>query len=64
MLSAKFQADMPANMYVYPVVAGVAVPDEFTKYGVRPAEPLALPAAEIATNREKWIKAWTAAVVQ
>lgn len=62
MLSAKFQADMPAQMFVFPVLPGVALPPEFVKYAQQPAQPASLPPDEIATNRDAWIKAWTDAV--
>lgn len=64
MLSPQFQADMPAQMYVYPVLPGVALPDAFTKYAQRPAQPASLPPDEIAKNRDAWIQAWTDAVLK
>ena len=32
MLSAEFQADVPGQMFVYPVRPGVSLPDEFTNF--------------------------------
>ncbi len=63
MLSARFQADMPLQMYVYPVVTGVALPDAFVKYSPLPSQPVTLPPDTIATNRDAWIQAWTNAVL-
>ncbi len=63
MLSAKFQADMPLQMYVYPVLNGVPLPDAFVKYSPLPSQPVLLPADTIAQNRDRWIQAWTDAVL-
>jgi thiamine transport system substrate-binding protein len=64
MLSAGFQADIPGQMFVYPVDPRVSVPDEFTKFAQMAAQPATLPPAEIALHREEWIRAWTDAVVR
>jgi thiamine transport system substrate-binding protein len=63
MLGREFQADMPAQMFVYPVLPGVTLPDAFTKYAQVPAEPASLPPDVIATHRDAWIQAWTEAVL-
>ena len=63
MLSKEFQADMPGQMFVFPVLPGVALPEAFTKYAEQPAQPATLPPDEIAKNRDAWIKAWTEAVL-
>ena len=63
MLSAEFQADMPAQMFVYPVAPGIGLPDAFTKYAQIPSEPARLSHDEIARNRDAWIEAWTNAVL-
>ncbi len=63
MLGAKFQADMPLQMYVYPVLNGVPLPDAFVKYSPLPSQPVLLPADTIAQNRDRWIQAWTDAVL-
>ncbi len=63
MLSAKFQADMPLQMYVYPVLTGVALPDAFVKYSPLPSQPVTVPPDTIAQNRDAWIQAWTNVVL-
>lgn len=63
MLGAQFQADMPAQMFVYPVVPGIGLPEAFTKYSQVPSQPATLPPDQIATNRDAWIQAWTNAVL-
>jgi thiamine transport system substrate-binding protein len=64
MLSRRFQADVPGSMFVYPVRAGVPLPDAFARYALVPKDPLSLPAAEIDANRDRWLAAWTDIVVR
>ena len=64
MLSERFQADVPKSMFVYPVRAGVELPKEFVEHAIVPAEPLSLPADEVAANRDRWVDEWTAIVVR
>lgn len=63
MLSDQFQADMPLQMYVYPVLTGVAVPDAFVRYSPLPAQPATVSPDIIAQKRDAWIQAWTTAVL-
>jgi thiamine transport system substrate-binding protein len=63
MLSDTWQADIPLNMFVYPVRQGVALPEVFSLSSV-PDAPLSVPPEEIGTNREAWIKAWTDTVLR
>ncbi len=62
MLSVQFQEDMPLQMFVYPVNQKAALPEAFTKYSQIPVQPAVLTPDEIATNRDAWIEAWTAAM--
>ncbi|HET6683506.1 MAG TPA: thiamine ABC transporter substrate-binding protein [Gaiella sp.] len=64
MLSRRFQADVPGSMFVYPVRAGVPLPEAFVKHALVPKDPLSLPAAEIDANRDRWLAAWTDIVVR
>lgn len=64
MLSAPFQADVPGQMFVYPVLPGVELPEAFVKYAQIPPQPATLAPDEIARNREKWIQAWTETVLR
>ncbi|MFN0153325.1 MAG: thiamine ABC transporter substrate binding subunit [Gaiella sp.] len=59
MLSARFQADVPGSMFVYPVRTGVALPVAFTRHAIAPRAPLSLPPDEIAAGRDRWVAAWT-----
>ncbi len=58
MLSPAFQEEMPLNMFVFPVVEGISLPEEFTDYAEIPENPAALDPARIEENREAWIQAW------
>jgi thiamine transport system substrate-binding protein len=63
MLGREFQADMPAEMFVYPVLPGVPLPEAFVKYAQVPPQPATVPPQEIADKRDGWIQAWTNAVL-
>jgi thiamine transport system substrate-binding protein len=64
MLAEKFQADIPLQMFVFPVADGTPLPALFTKFAEVPAKPLSLPAADISAHRDKWIEQWTDTVVR
>lgn len=59
MLSDAFQQDIPLNMFVFPVVEDVALPDVFVEHAATPEQPLTMPPAEIDANRDTWIDRWT-----
>ena len=64
MLSERFQADVPGSMFVYPVRAGVALPEAFVEHAIVPEDPLQLSAEEIDANRDRWVARWTDIVVR
>lgn len=64
MLSGQFQEDMPLQMFVFPVNPSATLPEEFVKYAQIPGQPATLDPSLIAANREKWIQAWTKAVLR
>jgi thiamine transport system substrate-binding protein len=59
MLGDTFQADVPGQMYVYPVVRGTPLPPAFEKYTAPVAKPLSLPFDVVAANRDRWISQWS-----
>ena len=63
MLGQQFQEDMPLQMYVYPVNTTATLPDVYLKYAQIPAQSAVLDPAVIASNRDKWIQAWTQTVL-
>ncbi|MFB7268759.1 thiamine ABC transporter substrate binding subunit [Streptomyces sp. NPDC056244] len=64
LISDTFQADMPLNMFVNPVVKSVKLPELFTKFGATVSEPETVAPDKIAANREQWIQSWTSLVVK
>jgi thiamine transport system substrate-binding protein len=64
MLQRSFQADLPLQMFVYPVRTGTPLPSVFEKYAQVVAEPLSLSAAEIGKQRDQWIEQWTDTVLR
>lgn len=64
LLSPAFQADMPLNMFVFPVNPQVELPDIFTEFALIPEQPVELAPDEIDANREAWIEAWTQSVLR
>jgi len=60
MLSKRFQEDIPLNMFVFPVNETAQLPIEFTEFIQIPDQPAVIPADQISTNREQWMEAWRA----
>jgi len=63
MLSERFQADVPLQMFVFPVREGTPLPAVFTKFADVAPKPLTLPAADISAHRDTWIEQWTDTVL-
>ncbi len=64
MLSARFQEDIPLNMYVFPALRSAALPQVFVEHAVIAESPLSLDPAVIAANRDRWIEEWTEIVLR
>ena len=58
MLSVEFQEDLPLNMFVFPVVQDIDLPDIFVEYAAIPENPASLDPALIEAKRDEWIQAW------
>ena len=56
LVGARFQADLPLAMFVYPVRLGVALPDAFVRHSLRPERPLAVDPRRIAAERTAWLE--------
>ena len=63
LLSPAVQADIPAQMYMYPVVKSTPLPAAWTTYAPLATEPLQVSVEQLSANREEWIGAWTAEVI-
>jgi thiamine transport system substrate-binding protein len=64
MLSPPFQADMPSQMFVFPVRPGVQLDPVFTRFLSEPTKLAEISAEAIAAGREQWLKDWTEAVLR
>jgi thiamine transport system substrate-binding protein len=64
LVGEEFQSQLPLSNFVYPVRTGVALPDLFEKFAKPAASPWTLAPSDIAANRDAWISAWNAAVLQ
>jgi thiamine transport system substrate-binding protein len=64
MLDIRFQEDIPLQMFVYPANQQAALPELFTRYAQVPPDPVTLDPATIDANRDRWIQAWTDAVLR
>ena len=62
--SVAFQNDLPLTMFVYPVHQGAALPEAFIRHAQRPAKPLQLDPARIATQRSAWLDEWVTLVLR
>lgn len=60
MMSKKVQEALPENMYMYPMLPSVQLPEAWAKYASLASSPLEIPLKDVAAQREEWIKAWTA----
>ncbi|WP_322920946.1 thiamine ABC transporter substrate-binding protein [Nocardioides renjunii] len=59
MLSDEVQSALPESMYVFPVMPGATVPDDWARFAPQPTEPYEVSPEEIAANREQWLTEWT-----
>jgi thiamine transport system substrate-binding protein len=59
LVSPEVQAALPTSMYVFPVADGVELPPEWAKFAQQPTEPYAVDPAEVAANRETWLREWS-----
>ena len=59
MTSTKFQEALPDSMYVFPVDDEAALPPLWKQWAEPAPAPIDVPAAEIATKRDEWLRAWS-----
>ena len=64
MLGPTFQADLPLQMFVFPVNPDTPLDETFETYLAVPDEPAYVSPEDIAANRERWVEAWTEAVLR
>ena len=64
LLSATFQEDIPANMFVFPANDKATLPKEFTTTVKLVDTPLTLDPAQIEAKRDDWTARWTKTVLR
>ena len=64
MLERTFQEDIPLQMFVFPANKTAVLPDVFKKHAKIAEHPVIVSPQDIAAQREKWIEAWTEAVLR
>jgi thiamine transport system substrate-binding protein len=64
MLSTTFQEDLPLQNYVFPVNPNAQLDQVFLDHLAVAIDPVILDPEVIAANREEWISAWRAVVLQ
>jgi thiamine transport system substrate-binding protein len=64
MLSTRFQADVPLQMFVFPAADGTPLPDVFEDFAEIADDPYTMSPERIGRRRDAWIRDWTAAVLR
>jgi len=64
MLSKKFQADVPLQMFVFPARDDVQLPPVFEEFADVPKDPAQIPPRVIDEHRDEWIDQWTDTVLR
>ena len=59
LVGPEVQAALPESMYVFPVVAGTKLPAAWASHAKQPTEPYAVDPAEVAANRDDWLREWS-----
>jgi thiamine transport system substrate-binding protein len=59
LLTPEVQAALPESMYVFPVDSSVELPKEWAEFAQQPTDPLEVDPAEIAANRDDWLREWS-----
>ncbi|MEO5708642.1 MAG: thiamine ABC transporter substrate-binding protein [Nocardioidaceae bacterium] len=54
-----FQEALPDNMYVFPVDQDAALPTDWAKFAKVAPKPFTVPPADIAKNRDTWLREWS-----
>ncbi len=63
MVSEPFQAEIPLNLFVFPINDDVELDQAFQDFAVIPEDSRELDPAAVNDNREDWIDAWTDLVI-
>lgn len=64
MLDLAVQEDIPLQMFVFPANSRARLPTVFSKHAVIAEKPAIVAPGDIEANRDKWLEAWTSAVLR
>ncbi|MFT4289162.1 thiamine ABC transporter substrate-binding protein [Nocardioides sp.] len=64
LLSPEVQAALPEAMYVFPVVDGTSLPEDWAAHAPRPTAPLTVAPEQIDAHRDEWLRTWSDLVSQ
>ncbi|GAA1941318.1 thiamine ABC transporter substrate-binding protein [Nocardioides hwasunensis] len=59
LLSDEVQSALPESMYVFPVMPGATIPDDWATFAPQPTDPYEVSPEEISADREQWLTEWT-----
>ncbi len=59
LVGEQFQTSLPENMYVFPADDSVELPELWARWAEKSPEPIEVDPAEIAENRDQWIRDWS-----
>jgi thiamine transport system substrate-binding protein len=62
--SAPFQADVPGQMYMYPVDEAATLPADWVQFAPQAERPFEVSPQDIDANRDRWIEEWNRIVVE
>ncbi|RCW42756.1 thiamine transport system substrate-binding protein [Halopolyspora algeriensis] len=60
LVSQRFQAQVSEQMYVYPAVRTVALPESWQQVAPRPQRPAGMAPDRVEQNRQRWVQQWRA----
>lgn len=63
LLSDEVQADIPEQMYMYPVNEAIELPESWTTFAPLADDPFAVSIEDINSHRDEWIEQWTQTVI-
>lgn len=63
LVSDEVQADIPEQMYMYPVKHGVELPEEWVQFAPLARRPYTMSAEEITAGRDTWVRDWATTVI-
>lgn len=59
LLSEELQADIPLTMFVWPARTDVELPEVYSRFATRPADPYTVDPERVAAERDEWVDVWT-----